>query len=102
MALSIARPLTLRSILSDPTSEVFDCSEEERAERYIDIEERELTVKALEKIRGSLVIYPRPFPALRNFRPFRGYRPFDGEAFLGDLEKAGSSRRPILEDLYYA
>ena len=53
------------------------------------------------ELRGSLVTFPKPYPALRNMRPFRGFRPFDGEAFRGDLQDRRGSRRVILEDLYY-
>jgi hypothetical protein len=53
------------------------------------------------ELRGSLVILPKPYPALRNLRPFRGYRPFDGEAFRGDLQNRGGPRRVILDSLYY-
>ena len=54
------------------------------------------------EIRGSLGILPKPYPVLRNLRHFRGYRPFDAEAFHKDLRAWRTSRRPILEDLYYA
>ena len=53
------------------------------------------------EIRGKLVIFPKPYPALKNLRPFRGFRPFDGEAFRGDLQNRGGPRRVILDSLYY-
>ena len=53
------------------------------------------------ELRGSLVIFPRPYPGLRNLRPFRGFRPFDGEGFRRDLEDKRGSRRVILDSLYY-
>lgn len=37
------------------------------------------------EIRGKLVIFPKPYPALRNLRPFHGFRPFDGEGFRRNL-----------------
>ena len=53
------------------------------------------------EVQGGLVLFPRPYPALRNLKPFRGFRPFDGEAFRGDLARSRRSGRPILRELYY-
>lgn len=53
------------------------------------------------EVRGKLYVFPRPWVALKNLRPFRGYRPFDGEAFRRDISLGKSSGRRMLEDLYY-
>ncbi len=53
------------------------------------------------EVRGALVILKRPWPALWSLKPFRGFRPFDGNALRKDLAKHKGSRRPILKDLYY-
>ena len=54
------------------------------------------------ELQGRLVIFPKAYPALKNLKAFRGFRPFDGEAFRRDLADSGRPGRPILEDLYYA
>lgn len=57
-------------------------------------------------LNGDLVVFPRPYPMLKNLKPFRGFRPFDGERFLSDLQTTvdnGSYKgRPKLSSLYYA
>ncbi len=53
------------------------------------------------EVQGGLVLFPRPYPALKNLKPFRGFRPFDGEGFRRDLADSGKAGRPILRDLYY-
>ena len=53
------------------------------------------------EIRGKLALFPRPYPAIRGLVPFRGFRPFDGDTFRGDLASRQGDRRPILDSLYY-
>lgn len=51
--------------------------------------------------RGGLILLPEPYPELTHVVPFRGFRPFDEEAFWGDLEKAKGNGRPKLDSFYY-
>lgn len=53
------------------------------------------------EIRGKLYILPKPYPALRNLSPFRGYRAFDEDSFRQDLSLQDGKGRPVLESLYY-
>ena len=61
------------------------------------------------EVRGKLFIFPKPYPAFKSLSPFRGYRKFDGEAFLKDLADIDSfighrgdcRKRLFLKSLYY-
>jgi len=61
------------------------------------------------QITGKLYLLPKPWPCLKPegqpFKPFRGYRPFDGEIFQRDLEiwqmTEPEGTRPVLRSFYY-
>ncbi|MQY69682.1 MAG: hypothetical protein GH145_02310 [Firmicutes bacterium] len=71
-------------------------------------------------IEGKLYIFPKPWPALVNLKPFRGFRGFDKTRFFKDininqlergptatehfrqLEKPPHLARPRLKNCYYA
>ncbi len=55
---------------------VTDASIEELTD-YIDMSDA--------NIEGKLYIFPKPYPALVNLKPFRGYRGFDKKRFFRDL-----------------
>lgn len=46
----------------------------------------------------GLKIFPKPWPVLQGMKPFRGFRPFDDDTFLFDLE---DNPKPRLKKFYY-